>query len=66
MQPNLGPLDRSIRIKLALTALAIYSIDIVNSTANRLFIIIAFMVFFSAVIWNISTNEKKRNRLKNF
>jgi len=67
MQSNLSSLDQSIRFTLAIIGLAVYSIEIVDTTANWLFVIMAFMLLFSAVIrycplyafWDFSTNEKK-------
>lgn len=69
MQSNIGTLDQSIRITLALTVLAIYCIEIVDATTNWLFIMIAFILFFSAVIrhcplytfWEYSTKEKEEH-----
>lgn len=65
MQSNLGTLDKSIRITLALTALAIYLIKIIEGKANFIFLAITVILFITAftnycpiyTIWNFSTKE---------
>lgn len=66
---NIGPLDQSIRIVLALTAFAIYRIKIVNRRTNWILIFIALVFLLTAVLrycliyrfWEFSTNEEKEN-----
>ncbi|MDN3677805.1 DUF2892 domain-containing protein [Flavobacterium paronense] len=68
VKSNIGTLDKSIRITLAATAFAIYFIQIVDSKTNLLFLLITFMMLFSAIIeycpiytfWEFSTKENEQ------
>jgi hypothetical protein len=65
MQSNLGVLDKSIRITLAFTSLAIYFLALLEEAANYLFLITAVLLILTAAlnycplygIWHISTKE---------
>jgi hypothetical protein len=69
MQSNLGTLDKSIRITLALTTVAIYSIKIVESNANYIFLALTGLLLFTVLtgycplytIWNFSTKDHQEN-----
>lgn len=67
--PNIGSLDRSIRIVLALASIAIYTIKIVHHNYNWLLLAIAIVLLVSAItkycpiysIWEFSSTEKEEN-----
>lgn len=50
MQSNIGTLDKSIRIILVFTALAIYSIKVVENEGNYIFLIIALILGLSVLL----------------
>jgi hypothetical protein len=47
---NIGSLDKSIRVVLSITSVAIHSIDIIESLANVIFIILAGILAFTAFL----------------
>ncbi|UPT69887.1 MAG: DUF2892 domain-containing protein [Flavobacterium sp. JAD_PAG50586_2] len=65
MQSNLGILDKSIRITVALTTMAIYPINIIESNANYMFLATGALLLFTVLtgycplytIWNFSTKD---------
>ncbi len=67
MKSNIGTLDKSIRIILVFTALAIYSIKVLENKSNYIFLIIAAILGLSVLlnycllyqIWHFSTKETK-------
>jgi hypothetical protein len=62
---NIGSLDKSIRVVLSITSVAIHSIDIIESLANVIFLILAGLFIVTAFIrycpfyslFNFSTAE---------
>ena len=67
MQSNISTLDKSIRIILVFTALAIYSIKVIENEGNYIFLIIAVILGLSVLlnycllyqILHFSTKENK-------
>lgn len=47
---NIGSLDKSIRVVLAITSVAIHSIDIIENLANVIFIILAGILVVTAFL----------------
>ena len=50
MQSNISTLDKSIRIILVFTALAIYSIKVIENEGNYIFLIIAVILGLSVLL----------------
>ena len=66
---NIGSLDKSIRVVLSITSIAIHSIDIVENLANVIFLFLAGILVLTAFLcycplyslFNYSTVEDTNN-----